>query len=205
MGSQCDAAQGPMVLSTHKRRTDKNAEPSTTIDRPGLAARLCAQRLLGAVIDTATSLDGLTDDAHGHPQYRALEPRDRSLVRAILSSALRHRQTIEAFVSSLLEKPLPGNAKSLGHVLHVAAAQILFLDIPDHSAVDLAVESARADPRNARFVSLVNALLRRLSREKDAKLQTLLDKTIDAPDWLIADLARKRRTTYWRCTGLKRR
>ncbi len=177
-----------MVLSAPRRRPDSNREHATVRDRPGLAARLCAQRLLGAVIDTSTSLDGLTDDAHGHPQYRALELRDRSLVRAILSSALRHRQTIDAFVLSLLEKPLPGNAKSLGHVLHVAAAQILFLDIPDHSAVDLAVESARADPRNARFASLVNALLRRLSREKAAKLQTLLDKTIDAPNWLIDDL-----------------
>jgi 16S rRNA (cytosine967-C5)-methyltransferase len=177
-----------MVLSGQKRRPAERTEASLTIDRPGLAARLCAQRLLGAVIDTSTSLDGLSDDVHGHPQYRALEQRDRSLVRAILSSALRHRQTIEAFVGDLLEKPLPANAKSLHHVLHVAAAQILFLDIPDHSAVDLAVESARADPRNARFASLVNALLRRLSREKADRLDALLAKTIDAPDWLIEDL-----------------
>ncbi|MGL4488759.1 MAG: RsmB/NOP family class I SAM-dependent RNA methyltransferase [Rhizobiaceae bacterium] len=174
--------------SGKQRRPHQSAESLSAPDRPGLAARLCAQRLLGAVIDTSTSLDGLTDDVHGHPQYRALEPRDRSLVRAILSSALRHRQTIAAFVSSLLEKPLPDNAKSLNHVLHVAATQILFLDIPDHSAVDLAVESARADPRNARFASLVNALLRRLSREKEGRLGALLARTIDAPDWLIEDL-----------------
>ncbi|HBQ31384.1 MAG TPA: MFS transporter, partial [Ochrobactrum anthropi] len=54
--------------------------------RPGLAARLCAARLLGAVIEKNTSLDGLTDNTHGHPQYLALEPRDRALVRAILGS-----------------------------------------------------------------------------------------------------------------------
>jgi 16S rRNA (cytosine967-C5)-methyltransferase len=175
-----------MVLSGQRGRPGISAQ--SVPDRPGLAARLCAQRLLGAVIDTATSLDGLTDDLHGHPQYRALEPRDRALVRAILSSALRHRQTIERFVSSLLEKPLPANAKSLHHVLHVAAAQILFLDVPDHSAVDLAVESAHADPRNARFASLVNALLRRISREKANRLDVILANTIDAPDWLIEDL-----------------
>jgi 16S rRNA (cytosine967-C5)-methyltransferase len=175
-------------LSGERQRPQHEDYIKPIIDRPGLSARLCAQRLLGAVIDTSTSLDGLTDDKHGHPQYLALESRDRSLVRAILSSALRHRQTIEAFVTSLLEKPLPSNAKSLSHVLHVAATQILFLDIPDHSAVDLAVESARADPRNARFASLVNALLRRLSREKLSKLDGLLANTIDAPDWLIQDL-----------------
>lgn len=177
-----------MVLSVSGRRSDHSSVQAPLIDRPGLAARVCAQRLLGAVIDTSTSLDGLTDDHHGHPHYRALEPRDRALVRAILSSALRHRQTIEAFIGALLEKPLPANAKSLSHGLHVAATQILFLDIPDHSAVDLGVEAARSDPRNARFASLVNALLRRLSREKSQRLQSFLDKTIDAPAWLIADL-----------------
>lgn len=177
-----------MVLSGFEQQGNHSAPNRASIDRPGLASRLCAQRLLGAVIDTSTSLDGLTDDVHGHPQYRALEPRDRALVRAILSSALRHRQTIEAFVSALLEKPLPANAKSLSHVLHVAATQILFLDVPDHSAVDLGVEAARNDPRNARFASLVNALLRRLSREKSQRLQNFLDNTVDAPNWLIADL-----------------
>ena len=160
------------------------AQPNSgVIDKPGLAARLCAQRLLGAVIETSTSLDGLTDDDHGHPQYRALEMRDRSLVRAILSSALRHRGTVSAFVNRLLDRPLPENAKSLNHLLHAAAAQILFLDVPDHSAVDLAVEAARVDPRNGRFASLINALLRRMAREKHEVLPNLMADTRDVPDW----------------------
>ncbi len=163
-------------------------EKAIVSDKPGLAVRLCAQRLLGAVIETSTSLDGLTDDDHGHPQYRALEMRDRSLVRAILSSALRHRGTVSAFLARLLDKPLPDNAKSLNHLLHVAAAQILFLDIPDHSAVDLAVEAARADPRNSRFASLANALLRRMAREKADLLPTLLATTRDVPDWFWNEL-----------------
>jgi 16S rRNA (cytosine967-C5)-methyltransferase len=169
-------------------RSNKADDKNFVSDKPGLAARLCAQRLLAAVIETSTSLDGLTDDDHGHPQYRALEMRDRSLVRAILSSALRHRGTVSAFLTRLLDKPLPENAKSLNHLLHVAAAQILFLDIPDHSAVDLAVEAARADPRNGRFASLVNALLRRMAREKADVLPTLLATTRDVPDWFWDEL-----------------
>ena len=169
-------------------RSNRAEDKIIISDKPGLAARLCAQRLLAAVIETSTSLDGLTDDDHGHPQYRALEMRDRSLVRAILSSALRHRGTVSAFLARLLEKPLPENAKSLNHLLHVAAAQILFLDIPDHSAVDLAVEAARADPRNGRFASLVNALLRRMAREKADVLPTLLATTRDVPDWFWNEL-----------------
>jgi 16S rRNA (cytosine967-C5)-methyltransferase len=136
-------------------------------ERPGLAARQVATRLLGAVIEKHTSLDGLTDNSNGHPQYMALDDRDRSLVRAILGAALRNRGTIEAAIGQLIDRPLPENAVALRQLLHVAAAQILYLDLPDRAAVDLAVTAANNDPRNRRFASMVNAVLRRLSREKD--------------------------------------
>ena len=51
-----------------------------------------------------------------------------------------------------------------------AAAQILFLDLPDHAAVDLAIRHLHEDPRSSRYVALGNALLRRLARERDAIL-----------------------------------
>jgi 16S rRNA (cytosine967-C5)-methyltransferase len=174
-----------MVLSAASQGATASRRPKQSSIVPGLAARQTAQRLLGAVIDTKTSLDGLTDDDHGHPQFRALEPRDRALVRAILSSALRHRITIGKLLDKLLDRPLPKNATSLSHLLHVGSAQILFLDIPAHSAVDLAVESAKADPRNMRFAGLVNAVLRGLIRTKDGALPVVLGETLDAPDWFI--------------------
>jgi 16S rRNA (cytosine967-C5)-methyltransferase len=165
-----------------------NAQANQSFARPGLAVRRTAQRLLAAVIETRTSLDGLTDDEHGHPQFMALELRDRALARAILASALRHRVTIDNLLSTLFDRPLPKNASNLLHILHVASAQILFLDVPDHSAVDLAVESAKSDPRSARFASLVNAVLRKLIRSKEMALPETLAKTDDAPDWFIERL-----------------
>ena len=98
-------------------------------------------------------------------------------MRAIINSALRHLPRIRAAIDSLLQTPLPEGARALEHVLTVAAAQILYLDIPDHSAVDLAVEQAQSDPRNRRFANLVNAVLRRLSREK----ATIVEKTRTVP------------------------
>ena len=52
-------------------------------------------------------------------------------------------------------------------ILHVAAAQILFLDVPDHAAVNLAVAQAASDRRTGRARGLVNGVLRRLARERD--------------------------------------
>nr|WP_235919180.1 RsmB/NOP family class I SAM-dependent RNA methyltransferase [Aureimonas psammosilenae] len=135
-------------------------------ERAGLASRLVAAKLLSAVVDARTSLDGLLDPKGGHPGYRALEGRDQALVRAILLSALRHRGTIERLITERLERPLPEGARGLVHCLHVGAAQVLYLDVPDSAAVDLAVAAAESDPRNRRFKGLVNALLRRLAREK---------------------------------------
>ena len=138
--------------------------------KPGLAPRMAAVKLLSAVVDQKTSLDGMMDEEHGNPAYRALNAADRALVRAILHSCLRQLTRIDAIFDGFLDKPLPDGARNLRHILAVAAAQILFLDVPDHSAVDLAVEQARRDPRSARFANLVNALLRRLGREKETVL-----------------------------------
>jgi 16S rRNA (cytosine967-C5)-methyltransferase len=149
---------------------------------------MAAAKLLAAIVDARTPLDGLTDHEHGHPQFRALSMRDRALVRAILVTALRFRVTIGKLISRRLERPLPANAHALLHLLHVAAAQILFLDIPDSAAVDLAVTHAKSDPRTVRFAGLVNGVLRGLARGKDNQLPKMLAATDDAPDWFAARL-----------------
>lgn len=168
-------------------RAGRSPKPNAA-NVPGLAARQAAARLLAAVVEAKTPLDGMTDARHGHPQYRALDERDRGLVRAILVSALRHRNTIEALISARLDRPLPPNAHTLSHVLHVALAQILFLDVPDSAAVDVAVEQAKADPRTQRFASLVNAVLRGVGRDKAEALPRALEATKDAPAWFVQRL-----------------
>ena len=155
--------------------------------KPGMEARAAAAKLLAAVIDRKTSLDGMLDAENGNPAYKVLNEADRALVRAMLNTALRHLPRIDAAIASLLQTPLPEGARALKHVLTVAAAQILYLDVPDHSAVDLAVEQANADPRNRRFAALVNALLRRMSREKADILERVKDVPA-MPDWFFKRL-----------------
>ena len=157
-------------------------------DKPGFQPRAAAVKILAAVIDQKTPLDGMLDEDHGNPAYRALTPADRALVKAIMNSCLRHLTWIDAIFDRFLDKPLPEGARNLRHILSVAAAQILFLDVPDHSAVDIAVEQARLDPRSARFANLVNALLRRLGREKDEVLAQVSAGVPVFPAWFQARL-----------------
>jgi len=139
-------------------------------------------RLLAAVIDKKTSLDGLTDNDHGHPQYRALAPRDRALVRAILGTALRNRGGITAALKRFLDRSLPENARALLHLLHISAAQIVWLDVPNHAAIYLAVEAAKQDPRLKRFTGLVNAVLRRFARQAE-QIRTDTQPLDNCPAW----------------------
>ncbi len=91
MGPQSDRAtqrpQGPVVVNDAttrhgRRRPDRGASAAGVAgsagDVPGLAARKAAAKLLAAVIDARTPLDGLTDHDHGHPNFRALDMRDRA-------------------------------------------------------------------------------------------------------------------------------
>ncbi|MEC6999589.1 hypothetical protein VXQ18_06885 [Brucella abortus] len=105
------------------------------------------------------------------PQYLALEPRDRALVRAILGSALRNRGSIERAINKRLDRPLPENAVALKHSAPCCRRPD-FLSRPARpfGSVDLAVEAANSDPRNRKYAGLVNALLRRLARNKERAL-----------------------------------
>ncbi|WP_019219336.1 RsmB/NOP family class I SAM-dependent RNA methyltransferase [Bartonella florencae] len=161
---------------------DKKAGHVSEKEILGLTVRQVCVRLLGAVLDKYASLSGLTDNDHGHPQYLRLFQRDRLLCRAILAAALRHRGQITAALSRFLARPLPSQAFSLQHLLHISVAQILYLNIPDHAAIDLAVRVAKFDPRMRRFSGVVNALLRNVAREA-AFLRLQAPSVEGVPEW----------------------
>ncbi|WP_410010890.1 RsmB/NOP family class I SAM-dependent RNA methyltransferase [Rhizobium sp. NRK18] len=174
--------------NNRKSAGDEAGRPASEREtKPGLEARAAAAKLLAAVVDRRTSLDGMLDAEGGNPAYKALSAADQALVRAILTTALRHLPRIDAALSMLIEKPLPEGARSLYHLLAVGAAQILYLDIPDHSAVDIAVELATRDPRSRRFAKLANAVLRNMSRQKAHILQETADVSV-IPDWFMERL-----------------
>ena len=85
------------------------------------------------------------------------DARDRALARSIATVALRRLGTIRKALARRMEKGMPKRGGALEWTLIVAAAQILFLDIPDHAAVDLAVKATRAEPASAPFAGLANA------------------------------------------------
>ena len=164
--------------------------------------RRTAVAILRQIIEHGVPLDSLLDEEHGNPHFLALDRRDRGLVRAILGTALRRRGEIEAALKGALDRPLPENSGALSAILHVAAAQILFLNVPDHAAVDLAVEQAGSDKRTGRARGLVNGVLRHLVRSREeilARAPSRAPATANMPDWLFDRL----RSAYGAETALR--
>ena len=84
-----------------------------------------------------------------------------------------------------MERGLPASAPQVEAVLLIGAAQILFLDVPDHAAVDLSVRLAQADRHASHYAGLVNGVLRKLARDGKAQLAALDAVLLDTPEWLM--------------------
>jgi 16S rRNA (cytosine967-C5)-methyltransferase len=162
---------------------------------PGLAARLAAAQAIAEVLSFARPLDERGGEADG--RFSALEARDRALARSIATVSFRRLGTIRKALGRFLEKGLPRKAGALEWILTVAAAQLLFLDVPDHAAVDLAVRATRSDPGSAPFAALVNAVLRNVARAKEEILAASDPLDDDTPHWL----AQRWRATYGEATA----
>ncbi|MFC3691322.1 RsmB/NOP family class I SAM-dependent RNA methyltransferase [Chenggangzhangella methanolivorans] len=151
-------------------------------DPPGLAPRRAAAKLVDAALTRTRALDAALDAEHDPSGFRALDPRDRALARAIAGVTLRRFGTLRGLIAEKLERGLPKKCGSLEAILATAAAQALYLDVPAHTAVDLGVASVRADPEARHFAGLANAVLRRIASEGAPEPQP----GGDLPPWLKA-------------------
>jgi 16S rRNA (cytosine967-C5)-methyltransferase len=104
----------------------------------------------------------------------------------MVATVLRRLGTLRHLLGVFLDRGLPAQAPRVETTLLLGAAQILFLNVPDHAAVDLSVRLARADRPAAGFAGLINAVLRRIAREGVARLAAIDTTALDTPDWLLA-------------------
>ena len=153
---------------------------------PGLAARRIAADILDGVLHKHRTLDEQLDGPAAHPGLKALADRDRALMRRLVATILRRLGTLGHVLSRLLDRGVPTDAPRAQSALLIGAAQILWMDVPDHAAVDLSVRLVQADRRAAKYAGLVNAVLRRCAREGQALLDEVKDQALDVPPWLLA-------------------
>jgi 16S rRNA (cytosine967-C5)-methyltransferase len=110
--------------------------------------------------------------------------RDRGLYHELTLGCLRQWYSLKAITLPLLTKPLDNEA--LESCLYLGLYQILCTRIPVHAAISETVNAAKQlgfEPMSG----LVNAILRRVSRETD-EFQIALNNTHGLPSWLFKRL-----------------
>jgi len=150
----------------------------------GLAPRRVALDLLTRVLRDGRPLSELLDPESAEEGPSWLGDRDRALARMITFTALRRLGQIDATLKRIYRKGIPARAGALKDVLRVGAAQILFLNVPAHAAVDLSVRLADRDRRARHYRALVNAGLRRLAGEGPALIAGQDAARLNTPRWL---------------------
>ena len=152
--------------------------PNSKFRSKGVTARDAALRALQDVVRgeayASQALDRRLEEAR-------LKPEDRRLAAGLFYFAVENRLYIEHMLAQFLDsKPEP----VVNDILHIAAAQLLFMDrVPDHAAVDEAVKQVRAARREG-FTGLVNGVLRNLIRARDEGVLSLPDRESDPLAWL---------------------
>jgi 16S rRNA (cytosine967-C5)-methyltransferase len=181
-GEPLMTAQRRAIENRMEKMTSRHAVAAHT---PGFASRWAAASLLEAVLYRNRPLDEQLDDRHPNAGLRNLDERDRALTRRIVATVLRRLGTLRRLIADLLDRGLPKDRPLVENALLIGAAQLLFLEIPKHAAVDLSVRLVQGDPRSARYAGLVNAVMRRIARGGIPSLSDYDPLHLDTPEWLF--------------------
>ena len=108
--------------------------------------------------------------------------RDRALANRLVTTALRRHGQINRMLPDLLDRGLPPRSGSFEAVLRLSLAQLVFLpDLGAHSALFLAVEALKRDPKARHLTGLMNAVLRR-AQANSARYGLMPDELLLPPE-----------------------
>ncbi len=163
-----------MTTSPQETASDPASGPAA-----GLDARRAALDVLERV-GKGASLDEALKECR---TFDVLQGPDRGFARALATTVLRRRGSLDHILGAYIDRPLPKRAARVMDILRLAAAQTLFLGTPDHAAVSTAVSVAADRRETAGYAKLINAVGRKVAKTGAGALEKLPAR-IDTPGWL---------------------
>ncbi len=143
-------------------------------------ARSVGLDLLREVLERGRLLD---DSLTAHPGLARLSAQDRAFARLLVATVLRRLGQIDRLIDQALAQPLKPGLSDVRNILRLGLAQLLFLRTAPYAAVGATVDLAQGR-RLAGYRGLINAVLRRLSREGQALVAAQSAPRLNTPDWL---------------------
>ena len=150
-----------------------------------------------AAVDTLTACRRLEawSDASLKAACRGLDRREAALAARLTYGVLQNRALLDFYLGQFCSQSFAKLEPFIRDVLRLGAYQILYMDrVPDSAAVNESVELVKRRKRQ-RAAGMVNALLRRISREKaslpaipDSGSAAYLSLRYSHPRWLVERL-----------------
>ncbi|MFC7048050.1 16S rRNA (cytosine(967)-C(5))-methyltransferase RsmB [Emcibacter nanhaiensis] len=149
-----------------------------------LESRLAALYLLEQILDRGQALDGAFENCCR--KFSALDQRDRAFVRHLVTTCLRRLGQLNAMINFCTPRNLTPKQARVRHILQLGLTQLLYMEVPAHAAVDSSVRLAdsQKNPGDRQLKGLVNAILRRIDRERDVFDEKFSDLFLNVPKWL---------------------
>lgn len=160
---------------------DPPGQAGSVLPSDVMAARVCALDLLEKILVRKLPFDSLLENEAG---FQALSSRDRSFVHMLVATALRRLGQIDDLLTRAQDRPDTPRPQVITNILRLGVAQIAFMGVPDHAAVDTSVRLCVAAGLEG-MKGFVNAVLRRIIREKDVWMGLQDPARLNIPEWLM--------------------
>lgn len=146
----------------------------------GVSSRVAAAQLVEMVLAKRMTIDDALDRV---ATKNRLSDEDKRLVHAISGCVFRKLPYIDTVLRHLMTQGKDPKPPILRNLLRVGIAQLLYMAVPEHAAVNTAV-SATGSLRLSKQKGLVNAILRSAQRQKQQLLTDEPDALEMLPEWL---------------------
>jgi 16S rRNA (cytosine967-C5)-methyltransferase len=157
-----------------------------TVTDSGALPRAIAARAVDAVLKKGRNLDA----AFAEVRLDTLEPRDQSFVRALAYGTLRTHFRNRKLIELLVQRPIRNRDSVITALLSVGLFALIESKRPDYAVVSATVGAVTKLERVS-MRGLVNAVLRRFLREREALLAAVnadQEAHYQHPAWLIEKL-----------------
>ena len=157
-----------MMNTPQKSKKSKNPK-----NQAGVLARLVVVETMTALFKNGgdnSIVVGADSLLTSHPDFQALDSRDRGFARHVLMTTLRHMPHLDdRLATKIKRKPKP----AVMHVLRMSLAQLFYMDTPPHAVVSSALNVLDAI-RQGGAKGLANAVLRHLKNTPDTPVQSMV-------------------------------
>lgn len=149
----------------------------------GMATRVAALAMLEQVLARKVMLDLVLERERA---FLDLEyTRDRAFTRMLVATVLRRKGQMDDLIARASKKGEMPRPEAIKWILYIGIAQILFMDVADHAAVDTSVTLTAERGMDGKK-GFVNAILRRMTAEGRQWLAAQDAAALNVPDWLYA-------------------